>query len=277
MLTLWYRILNEYSLRQLSFESDRLDAISGLAERLSRITGDEYIGGMWKSNLLECLQWRPNTQDRGKEAIRQTRHRAPTWSWASCELLPRSEFSRRSKRLLVTNDYATRSKSLTAIRILNVMWHCEGANRFGSLSEASLTILGRPLRGFAYSGGKSPVFEEAWVTMDEDIEELPALKPSKAEGRQASQTQRFVVVRGKTKSGERAEMVSQVIPDTSDRKVEGHVHLLPVAESWVVGGGDRLFCLVLRETGPGVFERIGSSLSRSCYVIKVPERKMILV
>lgn len=277
MLILWYRILNEYSLRQLSFESDRLDAISGLAERLSRIIGDEYIGGMWKSNLLECLQWRPDTQDRGKEAVRQTRHRAPTWSWASCELLPRSTFSRRSGRLLVTNDYATRSKSLAAVKILGVMWQSEGANRFGSLSEANLTILGRPLRGFAYSGGNVPAFDETWDTMDEDIEELPALKPHRAEGRKPSKTQHFVVVRGKTKSGERAEMVSQVIPDTSDQKVEGYVHLLPVAESWVVGGGDRLFCLVLRETGPGVFERIGSSLSRSCYVIKLPERKMVLV
>lgn len=277
MLILWYRILNEYSLRQLSFESDRLDAISGLAERLSRIIGDEYIGGMWKSNLLECLQWRPDTQDRGKEAVRQTRHRAPTWSWASCELLPRSTFSRRSGRLLVTNDYATRSKSLAAVKILGVMWQSEGANRFGSLSEATLTILGRPLRGFAYSGGNIPAFDEAWTTMDEDIEELPALKPHRAEGRKPSKTQHYVVVRGKIKSGERAEMVSQVIPDTSDQKVEGYVHLLPVAESWVIGGGDRLFCLVLRETGPGVFERIGSSLSRSCYVIKVPERKMVLV
>ncbi|KAK2598426.1 hypothetical protein N8I77_011844 [Diaporthe amygdali] len=277
MLILWYRILNEYSLRQLSFESDRLDAISGLAERLSRITGDEYIGGMWKSNLLECLQWRPDTQDRGKEAVRQTHRRAPTWSWASCELLPRSSFSRRSGRLLVTNDYATRSKSLAAIKILSVMWQCEGPNRFGSLSEASLTVLGRPLRGYAYSGGFGLGFDVAQVTMDEDVEELPALKPSRAEGRQGSQNRQFVLVRGKTKSGERAEMVSQVIPDTSDQKVEGYVHLLPVAESWVVGGGDRLFCLVLKETSPGVFERIGSALSRSCYVIKVPEREIILV
>lgn len=277
MLTLWYRILNQYSLRQLSFESDRLNAISGLAERLSRITGDEYIGGMWKGNILECLQWRPDTQDRGKEAVRQARHRAPTWSWASCELPPRSASSRRPGRLLVTNDYATRSKSLAAVRILGVMWQCEGANRFGSLSEASLTILGRPLRGLAYSGGEAPVFDEGQVTMDEDIEELPSLKSSRAEGRQPSQSQHFVVVRGKTRSGEEAEMVSQVIPDTSDQEVEGYVHLLPVAESWVVGGGDRLFCLVLSETGPGVFERIGSSLSRSCYVIKVPERKMTLV
>lgn len=182
MLVLWYRILNEYSLRQLSFESDRLDAISGLAERLSRITGDEYIGGMWKSNLLECLQWRPDTQDRGKEAVRQTHRRDSTWSWASCELLPRSSFSRRSGRLLVTNDYATRSKSLAAIKILSVMWQCEGPNRFGSLSEASLTVLGRPLRGYAYSGGNAPGFDVAQVTVDEDIEELPALKPSRADG-----------------------------------------------------------------------------------------------
>lgn len=103
------------------------------------------------------------------------------------------------------------------------------------------------------------------------------LKPSRAEGRWVSQTQHFVVVRGETKSGQRAEMVSQVIPDISDQKVEGCVHLLPVAESWVVGGGDRLFCLILRETSRGVFERIVSSLTRSCFVIKVPAREMVLV
>lgn len=231
---------------------------------------------MWKGNLLECLQWRPNTHDRGKEAIRQVTCCAPTWSWASCELCPISSFSRRSKRLMVTNDYATRSKSLAAIRILDVMWQCQGPNQFGSLSEASLAILGRPLRGFAYSSGNALGFDVDEVTMDEPIEELPALK-QKAEGRQASQSLHFVVVRGQTKSGERAEMFVQVIPDTSDQRLEGYVHLLPIAESWVVGGGDRLFCLVLRETSPGIFERIGSALSRSCYVIKVPERKMMLV
>lgn len=166
MLTLWYRILREYSLRELSFESDRLDAISGLAERLSRITGDDYIGGMWRGNLLECLQWRPDTQERGKEAIRQKHRRAPTWSWASCELLPRPSSSRREGRLMVTNDYATRSRSLAAVRILGVTWQCEGANRFGSLSEASLSLSGRPLQGFAYSGGTAPAFGEDWVTMD---------------------------------------------------------------------------------------------------------------
>ncbi|KAH8771108.1 heterokaryon incompatibility protein-domain-containing protein [Diaporthe sp. PMI_573] len=222
MLTLWYQILNEYSLRQLSFESDRLDAISGLAERLSRITGDEQNTAprLGHGRAVSCVPRQPSP---------------------------------------------------------GVMWQCEGPNRFGSLSEASLSVLGRPLRGLAYSGGKTPSFNEKDVTMEEDIEELPALKPYKAEAWQASRTQISVVVRGKTKSGERAEMVSQAIPDTSDQKLEGYVHLLPVAESWVVGGGDRLFCLVLKETSPGVFERIGSSLSRSCYVIKVPERKMMLV
>lgn len=277
MLTLWYQIMNEYSLRQLSFESDRLDAISGLAGRLSRIIKDEYVGGMWKSNMLECLQWRPDTRDRGKEAIRQTSYRAPTWSWASCELLPRSSFSRRSKRLLVTNDYATRSRSLTAIKILDVMWQCQGLNPYGNLSEASLTILGRPLRGRAYSPADLTDLGTVGITLEEDIEELPSIEAVRAEGRRGLNGQHLLMVRGKTKTGAHAEMVSQFIPDVSDQKIEGSVHLLPLAENWVVGGGDRLFCLVLREVGPGVFERIGSSLSRSCYVIKMPERKMVLI
>lgn len=277
MLSLWYQIMNEYSLRQLSFESDRLDAISGLAERLSRIIKDEYIGGMWKSNILECLQWRPDTYDRGREAIRQTSYRAPTWSWASCELLPRSSFSRRSARLLVTNDYATRSRSLTAVKILGVTWQFQGLNRFGNVSEASLTIMGRPLRGWARSTTDASNLEAIPITLEDDIEELPSLKATGAKGRRGFDGRHVLIVRGKTKSGEHADMITQIIPDTSDQKIEGSIFLLPLAENWVVGGGDRLFCLVLREVSPGVFERIGSSLSRSCYVIKVPERKMVLI
>lgn len=278
MLKLWYEILTEYSLRELSFESDRLDAISGLAERLSPIIGDEYIGGMWKSNLLECLQWQSVSRYRGREAIRQTRYRAPTWSWASCELPPRSCHSPRSKSLSVHNDYGARTKSLAAVRILDVEWECEGANRFGSLSEASLTVLGRPLRGFAYPSGSILNFDEEYFTMDENIEEIPTLKAKSAKERQLTQLDHIlVVVRGITKSREVAEMISPMTDDASDRRVEGYVHVLPVAESWLVGLGDRLFCLILREISPGVFERIGSCHSRSCYVIKVPERKMVLI
>lgn len=98
---------------------------------------------------------------------------------------------------------ATRPKSLAAVRIMGAMWQCEGARyQFGSLSGASLTILGRRLRRVAYSAANTPAYGEAWVTMDGDIDELPALEPSRAEGRQASKTQHFVVVREKTKLGE---------------------------------------------------------------------------
>ena len=72
-------------------------------------------------------------------------------------------------------------------------------------------------------------------------------------------------------------MVSIAIPDTLDHKLEGYIHVLPVAESRVEAIGDRLFCLVLREVSPGVFERIGSLLSNPCYLIKGLERQMTLV
>lgn len=68
-----------------------------------------------------------------------------------------------------------------------------------------------------------------------------------------------------------------VSPDTSDHRVEGYVYLLPLAVRWLLGGGDSLFCLVLKEMGPGKHERIGHSVTRSCNLIKVVARPIELV
>ncbi len=73
VLGLWFSTVREFSKRLLTFESDRLDAVSALAERLSRILQDEYIGGVWKGHLLLCLQW---THGWDCDYVVSTRHRA---------------------------------------------------------------------------------------------------------------------------------------------------------------------------------------------------------
>lgn len=277
--TLWYRILNEYSLRQLSFESDRLNAISGLAERLSQILNDEYIGGIWKSNLLECLQWRPDDPLRGGETIRQTEYRAPTWSWASCELLPRSSFrdARRTLPLQISNDYVNGAESSAVCDILGVTWQYQSSNKWGNLSSASLALSGRPLRGFAYAG-PDPDLGMDLDTLAEETEEAPMENPTrKSWAGWGSRTLTWLHISGRTKLGEQVRMITMVSPDTSDQRVEGYVYLLPLAERWSPGGGDSLFCLVLREVGPGRYERIGHSVTRSCYMIKVAARQIQLL
>lgn len=281
-LSLWYRILNEYSLRQLSFETDRLNAISGLAERLSMILKDDYIGGMWRNSLIECLQWRPDDPFRGSAAIRQVQYRAPTWSWASCELLPRSSFrdSRRSLPLRISNEYVNGSESSAVVEMLDVQWTCEGLNKFGNLARgASLALRGRPLRGFAYTA-HAPDMELDLETLEEKIREAPSHTLTRAarwESQRGDRALTWLHISGSTEEGKRVRIVYMVSPDTSDHKVEGYVYLLPLAERWLAGGGDSLFCLVLKEAGEGTFERIGHSVTRSCNIITAETKVITLI
>lgn len=77
---MWFRIIKNYSSRKLSFQSDKLVAISGLAQKMRHLLGEDvYIAGIWKSNLLHSLLWSAN-----KSSLkRSVEYCAPSWSWAS--------------------------------------------------------------------------------------------------------------------------------------------------------------------------------------------------
>jgi hypothetical protein len=98
----WQWFLCTYSECQLSVESDKLVAISGIAKKISDLTGDKLIYGLWKSRFLEDLLW--TVCDRPSADGYSCEWRAPTWSWAStnCQVAPSTMFipevgSRRSK------------------------------------------------------------------------------------------------------------------------------------------------------------------------------------
>jgi hypothetical protein len=76
----WRRVLNDYTKRSAEVEADRLPAIGGIAEEISRITGVEYKAGVWTNNILYDIMWYTDTRD---WLSRPKAWRAPTWSWAS--------------------------------------------------------------------------------------------------------------------------------------------------------------------------------------------------
>jgi hypothetical protein len=91
LLNLWHRLVREYLIRHISFPSDKLPAISGLATRFQTAGMGKYIAGLWKNNIIKELLW---TMDSGTD-FRYTVHRnpdqeghpfrAPSWSWASID------------------------------------------------------------------------------------------------------------------------------------------------------------------------------------------------
>ncbi|KAK1829120.1 hypothetical protein QBC39DRAFT_263860 [Podospora conica] len=100
---LWADIVKEYSQRKLAHGSDKLYAVLGVADALSRSGMGPYHAGVFERDLLmgltwyskrhcpEDSKWRP-THERPKT------YRAPSWSWASIDgkiawlLKDRSEF-----------------------------------------------------------------------------------------------------------------------------------------------------------------------------------------
>jgi hypothetical protein len=77
----WYRMVENYTARNITKHTDRLPALSGLAQAVARETGGEYLAGLWKSGLLEGLLW---CKARSGQAIAvPPEYVAPSWSWAS--------------------------------------------------------------------------------------------------------------------------------------------------------------------------------------------------
>ena len=80
----WTSIVTDYTARTLTYNSDRLAALEGYAKLLgTRNPYDEYLFGLWKSELLEQLLWYRSTKS--NPSPRPQSHSAPSWSWASID------------------------------------------------------------------------------------------------------------------------------------------------------------------------------------------------
>lgn len=90
----WQGMVSTYSMRSLTRESDRLPAMSGIADLVQNATKSRYLAGLWVDNLMEDLCWsvEPKTAVCADEDLAITgflshrassEYRAPTFSWSS--------------------------------------------------------------------------------------------------------------------------------------------------------------------------------------------------
>jgi hypothetical protein len=90
----WYELVSAYTERDLTMPTDRLVALSGVAERVQNTAVLPYLAGLWGGTSAKelSLLWVV-----GKPAARQSLCHAPSWSWASVSggvaLLPRLSFA----------------------------------------------------------------------------------------------------------------------------------------------------------------------------------------
>ncbi|KAK3389774.1 heterokaryon incompatibility protein-domain-containing protein [Podospora didyma] len=80
LFLLWHKTVSLYAKLRISFPSDRLPAISGLAKKLQSRGAGRYVAGIWEENVFADLLWTmvlPGTRAR--------QWQAPSWSWACFE------------------------------------------------------------------------------------------------------------------------------------------------------------------------------------------------
>jgi hypothetical protein len=62
----------------LTYDTDTLPGISGLASVWKTLYPDQYLSGLWRSSLLQDLLWR-----RFSPCPKPLEYQAPSWSWAA--------------------------------------------------------------------------------------------------------------------------------------------------------------------------------------------------
>ncbi|KAH7258876.1 heterokaryon incompatibility protein-domain-containing protein [Fusarium redolens] len=84
----WSLIAEQYSQQDLTYEQDRVVAISGLAKVISTLSGDTYFIGIWLESWMTGLLWEPD-QAKDRPHRPKPSHTdsppivLPSWSWLS--------------------------------------------------------------------------------------------------------------------------------------------------------------------------------------------------
>lgn len=138
----WHRLVEKYSELEISFEKDRLPALSGLAKQFQERMKYRYLAGLWESDLCNELRWRiESLHDRstpdssGRRTARTVDYISPSWSWAS--------ITGTFQTLYQFDGYQTSKMDSRHIRLLEAVCKPLGDDPTGQVKEAYLRITGR--------------------------------------------------------------------------------------------------------------------------------------
>ncbi|KAG9229652.1 hypothetical protein BJ875DRAFT_386902, partial [Amylocarpus encephaloides] len=147
---MWHKCVEKYFPLSLGYESDRLIAVGGLAQGISRslddsLGPDAYLAGLWSRNLAAELCWRLDRNDGYLPATVSKPHAssrdihlddyvAPSWSWA-CVRGSRLHMTSTSKYFesmvdLKTHDLAAKEGYLA-----------DEKGCFGKIQRCSITLV----------------------------------------------------------------------------------------------------------------------------------------
>lgn len=87
-MIIWHGIVYSYSRLQLSYPSDMLPALQGVATRVAIERQSRYHAGIWEDTIIPDLLWR--TTESSSPRTWKSDSQAPSWSWASSRYVSHS-------------------------------------------------------------------------------------------------------------------------------------------------------------------------------------------
>lgn len=84
-LQIWHNIVKLYTARQLRYGSDKLAAISAVAQQAAKFLPAQYRAGLWDAFLKDDLLWFVSSHSPPNDAYVPPRYRGPSWSWISVD------------------------------------------------------------------------------------------------------------------------------------------------------------------------------------------------
>ncbi|KAF0320295.1 hypothetical protein GQ607_012391 [Colletotrichum asianum] len=140
---LWLGLLEIYSSRDLSYNSDLLPALSGLAKLWQSRGAGKYLAGFWEEYILESMMW--NVHDLSPSQIqRSIEYRAPSWSPFSLE----EQYGRENRRTHLSFGFPTNYERLAerCAAVLDAGSTPMGADPTGQVASGFLRLKGHVIR-----------------------------------------------------------------------------------------------------------------------------------
>ena len=149
LVTPWLDVVTNFSKLKLTFSMDKLPALAGIASRFADQIQSDYLAGIWQADVGRGLLWRVDFEpsedlDTRFTSARANPYRAPTWSWASIDLV-------NNRTCSVWVSYAFLGPSfemgLLDSRFEVLDWKCDisGSNPFGRVTDGHLLVKGAAL------------------------------------------------------------------------------------------------------------------------------------
>jgi hypothetical protein len=235
----WHSLVRLYGRLNITFPSDHLPALSGLAAKFQAAGAGNYAAGLWKENIFSDLLWMTN-----ELVERPPSWLAPSWSWASLQLDRSKSISHSVTQEVYGRTIALDIRNLIlepgggmATTLVDIRCEASGEDPTGRVRPGAFLTISAPIISVALA--KAPLLE----------------------------VKGFV-----SKHGALVEFVSDTMTDFAELCADGNT--LNLFCVWIATMQDRrmieLQTLVLRESKgiggvaaiPGAYERVGLMYAR---------------